>query len=426
MKNFIKLQIVFITFILFVLFTVGTEVNAESSVMGGNKGSKMTGSSQGTKSGLDLKYGKYSVGFKSINQYDRSRKYNPDKDEFGNPITGEGFRPIQTLIWYPAQIDKKSKNMLYEEYVYNYTNIENFIPVTQSIKKKIKEKIQKRFNNGWVNEEAFLKALALETKTYKNAVPIEGSFPIIIYAPSWSQPPWANSDLCAYLASHGYIVVASPSFNKNSREMSDDIESLDAQARDQEFLVKFMRNFPNTGRSKIASLGYSWGATSNIIAAERLKQFDAIICLDGAIEYMYTKYSKETPYLDPLKMKIPFLAMSIAPKSDETIRKRGIDSSFIFFESLKYFDAYRITFPKMEHHFFRGASQRFAKPGTKKYINSLTERNYCYKIMSQYTLKFFNAYIKNDKKSLKWLGKTPEENNIPKEILSIEYKAGVK
>lgn len=39
----------------------------------------------------------------------------------------------------------------------------------------------------------------------------EGRFPVVIYAPSGSSVSWENADLCEYLASHGYVVLASPS-----------------------------------------------------------------------------------------------------------------------------------------------------------------------------------------------------------------------
>ena len=39
----------------------------------------------------------------------------------------------------------------------------------------------------------------------------EGRYPILIYAPSDSSVSWENADLCEYLASHGYVVLASPS-----------------------------------------------------------------------------------------------------------------------------------------------------------------------------------------------------------------------
>ncbi|MFC1726449.1 dienelactone hydrolase family protein [candidate division KSB1 bacterium] len=368
---------------------------------------------------LDLEYGKHAVGFISLNQYDHSRTYNPGKDVLGNQIKGEGFRPVQTLIWYPAEKDKEAENFLYEYYIYNFTNIENYIPITESLKAQIREYLLKDsdFKGDFAGE------LALRTRAYKDAKPKKGNFPIIVYAPSWSHYAWQNSDMCEYLASHGYIVAASPSFNKNSREMSSDIESLDAQAKDIEFLVNYMKDFPNSDFSKTAILGYSWGATSNIIAAERLKHIDALICLDGAIEHRYNKYSKETPYLDPLKLNIPFLAMSLKKPSEEKIREDNWDSSFIFYESLKHSAAYRIRFLKMKHSFFGGAYLRTSKPASESIRK---EKIYCFNLACHYTLNFFNAYIKGDRESEKWLKKTPKELNIPEGFLSIESKNVVK
>ena len=44
----------------------------------------------------------------------------------------------------------------------------------------------------------------------RNAPLASGRFPVIIYAPSFSSVSWENADLCEYLASYGYVVIASP------------------------------------------------------------------------------------------------------------------------------------------------------------------------------------------------------------------------
>jgi hypothetical protein len=41
----------------------------------------------------------------------------------------------------------------------------------------------------------------------------KGRYPVLIYAPSDSSVSWENADLCEYLASHGYVVLASPSLS---------------------------------------------------------------------------------------------------------------------------------------------------------------------------------------------------------------------
>ena len=363
---------------------------------------------------VNLQYGEHSVGFTSVNLYDKSRVYPQKNDEFGNLIKGEGFRPVQTLIWYPAVKEKGAKNMLYEEYVYNNTNIENLVPPTDSTKSKI---IAFFLNNKYYDKERIIKELSTNTSVYKNAQAKHGSFPIIVYAPSWGQIAWENAALCEFLASHGYIVVSSPSLNKDSRDMTDDIDSLNAQAKDMEFLVDYMKDFPNTNYSKIAFMGYSWGGTSNIIAAQRLKHIDALVSLDGAIVNWYSQYKNETQYLDPLKMNIPFLAITGAPASEETIKRRKMDSSFIFYESLKYSEAYWVTFLEMAHGYFQSRGLKFSKPNTNIGEMSQQDRNHRYSLMTNYILNFFNATIKNSEQSELWLKKSPEEHNIAEGIM---------
>jgi hypothetical protein len=42
-------------------------------------------------------------GLKVVDQYDFSRTYRPKIDAEGKPTVGERARPLQTLIWYPAE-----------------------------------------------------------------------------------------------------------------------------------------------------------------------------------------------------------------------------------------------------------------------------------------------------------------------------------
>jgi hypothetical protein len=61
-------------------------------------------------------YGVHPVGFRVVQQYDSTRSYHR-VDVEGNPISGELARPIQTLIWYPAQPSPSAKPMLFGRYL---------------------------------------------------------------------------------------------------------------------------------------------------------------------------------------------------------------------------------------------------------------------------------------------------------------------
>jgi hypothetical protein len=53
--------------------------------------------------------------------------------------------------------------------------------------------------------------LAARTQAVRDARAAPGSFPILVYGPSRDGMSYENSVLMEYLASYGYIVVASPS-----------------------------------------------------------------------------------------------------------------------------------------------------------------------------------------------------------------------
>jgi hypothetical protein len=66
----------------------------------------------------------------------------------------------------------------------------------------------------------------------RDATAVNQKLPLVIYAPSFSAMSWENVDLCEYLVSHGYVVVASTDIGATARVMTNDLEGIDAQARD--------------------------------------------------------------------------------------------------------------------------------------------------------------------------------------------------
>ena len=65
---------------------------------------------------LKEKPGSFGVGLKVVEQYDYSRAFQPLVDALGQPFQGERARPLQTLVWYPAQASS-AKPMIYSDYI---------------------------------------------------------------------------------------------------------------------------------------------------------------------------------------------------------------------------------------------------------------------------------------------------------------------
>jgi hypothetical protein len=183
------------------------------------------------------KAGPYAVGLNVVDQYDYSRSYRRATDEFGKPFRGERARPIQTLVWYPAT-DRAGKPMTVGDYVKLWATESSFD----------KPKMNSD-NKAWA--AAMQPSLKMPLWAVRDAPMKAGHFPVLIYAPSFSAVSWENADLCEYLASHGYVVIASPDMGAATRHMTHDVAGINAQARDISFLIGYAHTLANTDISAI-------------------------------------------------------------------------------------------------------------------------------------------------------------------------------
>ena len=140
----------------------------------------------------------------------------------------------------------------------------------------------------------------------RDAPPTKGRYPVLIYAPSDSSVSWENADLCEYLASHGYVVLASPSMGVSTRDMTDDLDGINVQARDISFLITYAKTLPDTDLSEVAVVSWSWGGGSSMFAAARDSRIDALVSMDGSMRY-YPGLVKIAGDVHPARMTIPLL-----------------------------------------------------------------------------------------------------------------------
>ena len=173
----------------------------------------------------------------------------------GKPYGGEHARPLQTLIWYPAQ-KCSGKPMTVGDYGELLGTETSFgRPHPWAVLEQWLEDIKPTLKDSmWAVRDAPLLA---------------GRFSVVIYAPSLSAMSWENGDLREYLASHGYVVAASPDMGASTREMTADVAGANAQARDISLLIGYAQSLPDTEMSEIAVAGFSMGGISNLFAAAR-------------------------------------------------------------------------------------------------------------------------------------------------------------
>lgn len=267
--------------------------------------------------------------------------------------------------------------------------------------------------------------LTEKTKAHSNALPLERRFPTIIYAPSYQASSTENFALCEFLASHGFVVISSPSRGTDSRLMEGvTTKDMETQARDIMHLVRLALQSSQTDPSRIATMGFSFGGLSNVLAQMQSRYIKAIVSLDGSIKYQYNTLKKSS-FADLNKMTVPFIHMAQKNIPKEVMLADHIDttlnSSFEFYDSLKYSQAYQLKFNKLTHAYF-GTMGILFEGRDPRQDKSDTEIMESYKWVAAYTLQFLNAYLKHDPKGLAFLKNAPEENGAPNGLIFMQSK----
>ena len=360
--------------------------------------------------------GKYAVGLKMMEQYDLSRTYRPKVNAEGKPTVGERARPLQTLVWYPAEKSGR-KPMTVEDY-------SGLLAAETSFDKPNVSPDWKQ----WV--DAMKPSMKEPLWAVKDAKALAGKFPLVIYAPSFSAMAWENVDLCEYLASHGYVVVASPDMGATSRGMTPDLTGIDAQARDISFLIGYAQTLPNTDMSEIAVAGFSWGGISNLFAAARDNRIDALVALDGSMRY-YPGLVKDSGYVHPEEMTLPLLFFTQGAISLEEQAKyftgKGSEGPNVL-NAWTHGDLITVDDMALVHVEHSSVYQRNEDiwkhyPESRKGDYSRADGIVGYGWVARYTLAFLDAYLKHDAEAMAFLKKAPAENGVPPHMMTVDFRA---
>lgn len=363
---------------------------------------------------FDVAPGPHAVGLRVVEQYDYSRSYLGQYDVVtGKPVSGETARPVQTVIWYPAQ--KSGKPIVYGDYYRLASGEEKFGLGEAAVAADVAARV-----GGDAGEAAHVREeLARPMWALRDAKPAAGKFPVVVYAPSFGAHAYENADLCEYLASHGYVVIASPSMGAHGRAMTDDLEGIEAQAGDIAFLIGYAHTLPQADTGRIAVAGYSWGGISNVFVAARDSRVKALVALDGSVRY-WPERVREAGYVLPSRVTVPLLFLAARPRSLEDLARRGKPVTS-FLNELKYADLYTVTLPAMEHYAFASDALRFYVDAPYKDYTA-AEVSQSHGWMARYTLQFLDAYLKQQASAKAFLAASPAQNGAPPHALTVETR----
>ena len=362
-----------------------------------------TGTAHASPGFADLKPGPHTVGFRVVQQYDYARAYKGRTDAVtGKPTTGELARPIQTLVWYPAQ--KGGVPIRYADYLRTEATDETFARTEAETAAFLADKLQWAATQ--VGQKQAQQLIEQRMWAVRNAPAEAGKFPVVIYAAGGGGTAHEAADLCEYLASHGYVVLASRSLGTRTKDMNFDAEGLDTQARDIQFLLSYAHSLPQADVAHVAAAGWSWGGLANALAATQDARIAAIVSFDG------TKAREDTKPVSRVRLTVPWLYVQRRSESVRELSAKGMETTGLLMNEAKYADLYHLIMNPMEHKDFSTIGLRLAEAEHfAEYSRAEVEAAYHW--TCRYTLEFLNANLKDDATGRQFLNRTPTQNGVP-------------
>jgi hypothetical protein len=348
----------------------------------------------------------YTAGYKNIELKDSSRMYKPDtslKDSLH-------FRPIELDVWYPAiSKDDGDGSMKYIDFLKLLQVRSNRFQNDTVYSNLTSELLQYININLQISDT--LKLLQLKTNSYKNAMPAEKRFPLIIYQCAYNGMSYENIPLFEQLVNNGFVVACITSVGRYPGNMTTRPEDLIEQVNDGIFAKHYLKNESNIDSSEIGVMGYSWGGLASLVMAMNDKNIKASLSLDGSEMFYYRDSDEEVKdfnqlrrsnYFHPENIKAPYAYIESGHKQDESVA----DSIYNILLLLKTEKNY-LRFSKTTHEDFSVIPSLALR--TKQ---GIIQCSGLYDTIITCTINYFNQYLnRNSNRFTETISKLSRDNN---------------
>ncbi|MEM1220779.1 MAG: CocE/NonD family hydrolase [Bacteroidota bacterium] len=363
---------------------------------------------------IDLNYGSYDVGFQHYTQVDSSRMYRIHNEHNRQ----WGYRPIPMSIWYPAEVKNSSQvTMTVLDYLQVLKEEEEW------------EQLPDEFLLDWFpylwNTPENQAHLPEKTIAIKDAAWLAGSFPVVVYSPSYQASSMENFALCEYLASHGYVVIASPSRGTDTRWLEGGtVKDMETQSRDVEFLLREIHRYPQINTGQITLMGFSFGGLSNALTVMKQPQVKAVISLDGTERYRYDVLASSA-YFNLARFDRPYAHFAQKEIPAEILQSDNMPASlnteFALYDSSQDSDIYCYRFHDLTHGYFSSFGVLFGNRDPRQ-DKSDTKIMASYRLVCEHVLQFLHGQLQGDAHALAFMERSPAQNGYAKTLLTQQKK----
>jgi dienelactone hydrolase len=192
--------------------------------------------------------------------------------------------PIQIDVWYPAE--PRGAAMKYRDYLLLSLTEKTPEEPTEAQRKAGLDDLTKFLTSAGLSGKAAHTLIETPMFAHLNAPSLSNRrFPMVVMVQGNGQAAAAQAVLAEYLASHGYVVVTTPSITRLTTPLTnvDDIGKKSVeQAEDTDRAASAIGDWPNVVNIPVSVIGHSFGARGALIYAMH-HPTNALISLDGGI-----------------------------------------------------------------------------------------------------------------------------------------------
>jgi dienelactone hydrolase len=220
-----------------------------------------------------LEPGEFAVGFKSWMLRAQAADF-----KFAPP------HPIQISVWYPAE--PRGASMHYRDYLLLSLTEKTPEEPTEAQRKAGLDDFTKFLTSAGLSAKSAQTLIETPMFAHLNAPSLTNRrFPMVVIVQGNDQAAAAQAVLAEYLASHGYVVVTTPSITRLTTPLTnieDTGKKSVEQAEDTDRAASAIGDWPNAVNIPVSVIGHSFGARGALIYAMH-HPTNALISLDGGI-----------------------------------------------------------------------------------------------------------------------------------------------
>ncbi len=348
----------------------------------------------------NLKSGPYAVGFKVVRAGDNSQTAQKSDS-----------RPVNICVWYPAKRKPGASRMTVEQYAYLGRTIEKGSELSEEEKRLLQKELRGFYENadslafGSIPDSKWNTFMQMRSAAMLDAETAKGRFPLII----GKSDPFDHFPLDEYLASHGYIVARAMGAQSEPSPVAD--------LRCLELAMKFLQNDASVDSDRIGAIGFSIDAFPAYLLAMKSAEVDALIAMDSPIfTREFASGLRMIPFYNVEKLKVPFLHMGLRKEIEKEERPGD-------FDALRHSKRFRFLLnDERVSHADYSAHGVLATTLLNVRGKSSSVAREAFEWTWRYALHFFNACLKDNRKSIVFISRRPEANGVPRGFLTLEIK----